>query len=353
MFKPRAHRCSSVLMRRLLTHLAQFGSLFKQGELLCTQSLAYLLENADARRAFASHISARAGVTVSDDLRWRAEARQADLGRPDLEGCTADRKPVVKIEAKLGAAFSSGQLTSYIDDFQNRGALGQLMLLVPSHRTRDATETVWNALGVEGDVPWRLPARLACSVAVTSWEAAIDALRGVHADAFQADLEQFEAMYRVLKGYNLEPVLSALELKVWREREPVFVTLVERVTRRFARDGRVLPMGHERDTRQLSTSLRLPTARHRTPLLQRGSPRIHSRATTPPIWLRFRYDTPMFGVIRERLMSSSLTTPPVESGGHIWIALNVPLEVGGDGLIDVFANKIEDVAQVAYQPLSS
>ena len=38
--------------QRLLSHLAQFSSFSKQGELLCTQGLTYLLENPDARAAF-------------------------------------------------------------------------------------------------------------------------------------------------------------------------------------------------------------------------------------------------------------------------------------------------------------
>ena len=39
-------------VRRLLSHLAQFASFSNQGELLCTQGLAYLLENPEAGAAF-------------------------------------------------------------------------------------------------------------------------------------------------------------------------------------------------------------------------------------------------------------------------------------------------------------
>ncbi len=46
-------------MRRLMGHLAQFSSFSKQGEVLCTQGLKYLLENSDARVAFADWISTR------------------------------------------------------------------------------------------------------------------------------------------------------------------------------------------------------------------------------------------------------------------------------------------------------
>lgn len=72
-------------MRRLLTHLAQFGSFYSQAELLCTQGLTYLLENPDARVAFRDFISNRAGYQLSTELEWRAEVRQQDGGRADLE----------------------------------------------------------------------------------------------------------------------------------------------------------------------------------------------------------------------------------------------------------------------------
>jgi len=71
---------SRAAMRKLMTHLAQFGSLFKQGELLCTQSLSYLLEHNAAREAFATFISRSSGVNVSAALDWRAEVPQQGPG---------------------------------------------------------------------------------------------------------------------------------------------------------------------------------------------------------------------------------------------------------------------------------
>lgn len=72
-------------MRRLLTHLAQFGSFYAQGEVLCTQGLAYLLEDSGARSAFSALIERRARHPVDADLTWAAGVLQSDGGRPDLE----------------------------------------------------------------------------------------------------------------------------------------------------------------------------------------------------------------------------------------------------------------------------
>jgi len=46
---------------RLLGHLAEFRSLFRQGELLCTQGLAYLLQNSEAQATFTAWLCLRTG----------------------------------------------------------------------------------------------------------------------------------------------------------------------------------------------------------------------------------------------------------------------------------------------------
>ena len=67
--------------RRLLSHLAQFGSFSKQGELLCTQGLTYLLENQDARAAFGAYLSKLMGRTFGPDP-WRAIVAASILAGP-------------------------------------------------------------------------------------------------------------------------------------------------------------------------------------------------------------------------------------------------------------------------------
>ena len=103
-------------MPTLLGHLAQFASLSSQGEFLCTQGLPHLLgEHADASAALATELTARTGVDLPHDLTWLAEPPQSDGGRPDLEA-RLGAIPIVKIEAKLDAAFSqaNSSRTSWI-----------------------------------------------------------------------------------------------------------------------------------------------------------------------------------------------------------------------------------------------
>jgi len=240
---------TSMRKRRLLSHLARFGSFSKQGELLCTQGLTYLLENQDARAAFGVYLSKLTGRTVGPDLTWRAEVGQQDRGRPDLEACTVDGKPVAKIEAKLGAALGEGQLASYLCDFQNRSGVGLLLVLVPRHRIKEMHTSVPSACHpfvVNGDGPWQPIDASGLSVAVICWEEILEVMGAVCSEPFSGDLAQFRAMYRVLIGDDIEPITSDAEVLAWREKEGVYVNLVDRVTRRLTREGQVLPMGSER-----------------------------------------------------------------------------------------------------------
>jgi hypothetical protein len=70
-----------------------------------------------------------------------------------------------------------------------------------------------------------------------------------------------------------------------------------------------------------------------------------------PLWLRFHHETPSFSIIRDRLVASKLSSRLVESDGHIWIPLDVPKNVDGEGLVDELIAKAEEIIQVAYQPL--
>lgn len=206
--------------RRLLSHLAQFSSFSKQGELLCTQGLTYLLENPDARAAFWAYISKLAGRTVESDLTWRAEMGQQDRGRPDLEACTADGKLVAKIEAKLGAALGEGQLASYLADLQKRTG-GLLLVLVPRHRIKEMITSVPSAchpFALNGNSPWQPVDTFDLSVAVICWEEILEAMGTDCSEPFSDDLAQFHAMYRVLIGYDIEPITSDAELLSWREK---------------------------------------------------------------------------------------------------------------------------------------
>lgn len=336
------------VMRRLMSHLAQFSSISKQGEFLCTQGLAYLLQNPDARGRFADHISKLVHRTVSSDLNWRTEVRQQDGGRCDLQA-SADGSPLIKIEAKLDAPFGKGQLSSYVADLQKWPGNGLLLVLVPRRRAEETIASMSNTFALTGSGPWQLRDPRDCLVAVIYWEEVLESLGVVGSEPFSSDLAQFHAMYRVLNGYDIEPITSDSELLKWREKEGAFMSLVDRSTRRLTQHHQVLPFGYEGEpnsyqrryicrppgTEQscFSVGVRDPFVGHMT-----------------PIWLRFHRDTPKYSVIRDRLFASSLSQRLIESGGHIWIPLDVPLKVDGERQIDSLVEQAKRIIEVAYQP---
>jgi len=107
-------------MDRLLGHLAQFAAFSKQGELLCTHTLAYLLRNPEGERAFSGFISSVTGCRLTDGLVWQPESTQPDGGRPDLEGRSMDGTTVVKMEAKQSVPFGEGPLERWNPDAVTR-----------------------------------------------------------------------------------------------------------------------------------------------------------------------------------------------------------------------------------------
>ena len=120
-------------MQKMLGYLTQFGAFSMQGEVLCTQGLAYLLKDSVAQSALKAAIEARTRAKIDDHLTWRAEAiRAGGRARPDLEATTARGIPVVKIEAKLGAALDAGQFRPHVADLRERSPEGGVLLvLVP------------------------------------------------------------------------------------------------------------------------------------------------------------------------------------------------------------------------------
>lgn len=207
-------------MRRLLTHLAQFSVFSRQGELLCTRALEFLLEDASLREAFTRHVWSDCPVELAGRLRWRAELRQRDGGRPDLEATTSEGVPVVKVEAKLGAALTKAQLLSYADDLHVRGSdHGVLVVLVPRYRVMEARASLLEA---------RIEAPITANVCV--WEDVIGAFERAASEPVAGDLAQFSAMYRVLSGDDVEPLADEQALRAWRDRETAFVTYVDRAT---------------------------------------------------------------------------------------------------------------------------
>lgn len=339
----------SVTTQKLLGHLAQFASFSKQGEVLCTQSLAYLLKDAEAERAFAALLTEAAAHPVSSGLAWRAESVQADGARPDLEGRADDGTIVVKVEAKLGATLGDGQLESYCMHLFRGQHAPVLVILIPRSREEEIARCARRDLRVQGPSPWRA-ADAAGEVVVTiiTWERVFDAIRSTASASCIADLEQLAAMYRVLNGDVMEPLTSDEEVLAWRDRYQWWATLVDLATRRLTdAKGRVLPLELEQGPppycrryvcRRVSNihscysiGTRDPFASHRTPL-----------------WLRFHQSTGHYAEIARRLEGSSLTIESVYSQGHLWFPLDVPLHADRDTMINSVVAQVQRIIYAAY-----
>jgi hypothetical protein len=339
-------------MDKLLGHLAQFGSFIKQGELLCTQGLTYLLRNSEGERVFAEWISSISGQPVSHGLSWHAESRQEDGGRPDLEGRDDGGKPVVKIEAKLGAPFGTGQLESYLAALCARGEGGTLLMVVPKSRLEEITGAALEHLRIEGPAPWRIrrgDVEVPCTVA--TWEDLLDALAVVESSGFRDDLGQFRAMYRVFNGDDMEPLTSDEQVLAWRDQEQWWEMLVEQTTRALTPRGSVLPLGLEGGPQPYrrryvpgpasavdsfySIGTRDPFQQHRT-----------------PIWFRFHKRTGQFGRIAGRLERSELQGNVVRSEGHVWLPLEVPLNCDRNAMVGALVAQVERILDAAYSTLA-
>jgi hypothetical protein len=339
----------------LLGYLARFGSFSAQSEVLCTQGLTYLLqEYEDARSALAAEVAARTGIVNVNPLTWHAEAVQDDQGRPDLEARTPDEVPAVKIEAKLGAELTANQLQSYQADLQCRNS-GEtaLLVLVPQGRMAETARITAEALGLSGPGPWRVTDGYRTGVAVISWDELFSVLWGVSTGQFRYELEQLQAMYRVLSGDFIAPLASIEELQQWRARETDFRNLVDQVTRRLTTQHRLYPMGSEpieevSEEREASGYYRrfvCSCSDGGGSCFSIGARDSFAELVTP-IWMRFHRSTGHFWQIHQRFEASALNW--LESGGHIWIPLQVPLEVPREQMIEALVEQAQAVERVAY-----
>jgi len=342
----------------LLGYLAKFGSFSQQSELLCTQGLTYLLqEHEDARSALADEVKARTGIVIGDSLTWLAEARQEDLARPDLEARTAKKVPVVKIEAKLGADLHADQLQSYEADLRQRNSgEAALLVLVPKGKTTRVAQVTFDAFGLSGSSPWRVTSGRASGavvIAAISWDELFDALRGGQEERFRHELEQLEAMYRVLSGEFIAPLASIEDLRQWKKHETDLLHVVDQATRRLTTRHPIYPMGsellevtsHEHEDRSFRRRYVCRFVDDTESCFSIGVRDSFAQWVTP-VWMRFRHDTGHFGHIRQRIEASSLEN--LDSGGHIWIPMHIPFNASGEQMIQALVEQAEEVMRVAY-----
>jgi hypothetical protein len=342
----------------VLGHLSSFNVFASQGELLCTQGLAFLLRDSTASRALAGRISDVTAIPMQPELTWFAEASQADGQRPDLEARDSRAQPVIKIEAKLNASLSPTQLTSYAKDLHTRSGHGALVVLVPRHRLTEVRNVVAVTFQVTGDAPWKSAAFPEVALTALSWDDIVKCLQDAPGGDYKDNLQQFHSMVKVLTGYDIEPLATREELFAWRDRQIVFVGLVDRVTRVFGGEP-PLPFGVEKV--DPPPGLEPVGYRRRYVCRQLGDewPCFSIGVRDPfegydtPIWMRFHKQTPKFATLKGRVddWSSESGQPTVMSGGHLWLPLEVPLQTEGEDMVAAMTAAAGEVIDVAYRPL--
>ncbi|GAB4195563.1 MAG: hypothetical protein OHK0013_01890 [Sandaracinaceae bacterium] len=284
---------------------------------------------------------------------------QPDGARPDLEGRDTDGRARVKVEAKLGAPLTAEQVRSYAEGLSIEDGL--LVLLVPRARMAEVGAIARGALaGGEGaresSSSWRSASGL--RVAVVAWQDVFGALRRASIWPSGGELDQLEGLYVGLTSTKVEPLADLSDLEAWEPRADELVGLVDRVTRKLQKEltpglTKALPFGtdpvpdepdraHHRGYRRryvcasvcYSVGVRHPFRGHRSPL-----------------WLRVHgATTPAFDQISARLRGSPLAPRLVDSEGHAWLELEVPLGVSGEEMIDALARQCRAAWAVIAPP---
>jgi hypothetical protein len=224
-----------------------------------------------------------------------------------------------------------------------------LLIVVPRSRIEEITGHARTHYGNESNGAWRIkrePIEIPC--AVITWEHLFEKLDAVPSDRFRDDLSQLRAMYRVFNGDDIEPLTSEDQVLAWRDRETLWEILVEHATRELtATSARILPFGVEagaqpyrrryicrpapQDDSCYSVGTRDPFQHHRT-----------------PIWLRFHKETGRYAEITSSLERSPLWTKAVQSQGHLWFPLEVPMNSSQKAMVAALVVQVRGILAVAY-----
>lgn len=136
------------------------------------------------------------------------------------------------------------------------------------------------------------------------------------------------------------------------ERIDDLVVLVDRMTRRLVeqRGLRLLPLAEDGKASTYQRRYVCPPLGDQNPCFSVGVRHPFAGHKTF-VWLRFNCTTRQFSLIQSRLSRSGLSHRLVESGGHVWIPLDLPRHTAEDGMADSLLTQIQRVIQVAYAPL--
>lgn len=330
----------------LLGHLATLHSLASQGELLCTQGLTFLVNQPAGNQAFRQLLERMFDLSLPPLLVWRAEERQSDKGRPDMEARAGEVK-WVKVEAKLGARLDRMQVESFARD-QTDVERHAVVLLVPEKRRVEVADSVmnWGTARVS-DRAWRL-ADGGWLVALLTWEEVFEQLLGLKHWHAGGDLHQLMGLYHALNSAYVAPFAAADAWAATRDADRS--QLIDRATRKHSADlgHDVMPMADE----ALADVDGGSTARtyNRRYVVKRVSGKAISLAVgvrtpfaghTTRVWARFSYGTPGLDDIQSRLTRSG--SPCHSSERHLWLPLEIPDDRHADAVVAALVGQLERI----------
>jgi hypothetical protein len=317
-------------------------------EVAATTSVAHLLRQSEPlEAALRALISQRAGLDLPIPLRWTAEHVLPSGVRPDLEGCLDDQ-PVVRIEAKFGAALTAAQLYAYRWDASAGGQVPRAVALVlPAARASEGRRVV--------DAAVRLPAPVGLSVSLggwigcLSWDELFDGLQVAVATAEDAsDLTQLRALVAGAEALDVDPFVAD---ETWADiglRLPDLISVVDQASRPqpgiTAGRGEPDSQFHWRRYAQLAptrTNVALGILRdweHRSPVT--------------PIWIRFHRDTEDFPGVLSRARSIPGRFCMIDKGNLI-MPLQLPRDVTGSVAAADVARQLADLCGALSLPVSN
>lgn len=342
--------------KTLLGHLATMHAMASQGELLCTQGLAHVANHPAARDAFTRLLERAGGVDLPRDLVWRAEERQGDKGRPDLEAISGQTK-WLKVEAKLGAPIGKEQLASFAGDLPDADRKF-VVLLVPSKRRAEATRLAaqWSVVALAHE-RWRLK-DVDRPLALLTWEDVFEHLRATGCWPSGGDLDQLVGLYQSLNNLYVAPF--APEGDADRARDPDRIRVIDKVTRKLAEDEgqTVMPMASEALMDSHGGKIERTFVRRYVVRVIAGRTVSLAIGVRPPfddhrtrVWARFRYDEPHFQEIQAKLIGRG---SPFEdksrrmiSERHLWLPLDLPHHQGAEDMANSLVAQIKEIWRVA------
>lgn len=329
-------------------------SLASQGELLCTQGLAHIVNHPSAGTPFLRWLEQVSGLRLPPSLEWRAEVIQGDAARPDLEGRHGDAA-WVKVEAKLGAILDYKQLSSFaghLSDPQRH----LLVVLVPAKRRAEALRLLRDKHRVAGKAR-RLPLTVQGRTAVVvTWEQVFRKLGSTANRHVAGDLRQLAGLYHGLVERQILP-FAPDEISDG-SRDGDLVQLVDKVTRHYsARLGHaVMPLGTETLPNPVGATGQY--AYHRRYVVKSAGGiqislgvgvRHPFDGSETRVWARIAAGNAKLADLKRKLLRGPWPAgrSACMSGGDLWFPLAVPADAGSDAMLRSLSDQIDRIWAVA------